>query len=453
MNFFSRKNKKKNKENNNSTDKPKLREFVYLDEISLISMLSSQSGFISEELVDTKINSLGSELNSTIGASAGVVKAEINPNINVNMSNSSQVLKKSTIQGLFKEFYEAESNSLILKSNIENNEDITINSKEDLSILKQKLIEQNILIDSELLKRGSLLELEVELETESIYQLYTIFNSFSDIFNEDIEILGVKDIDFLEKMDSIIKIIEKLLFGLIPIRGKVRNYAIVSIEGKKYILNKSNLKINSVDLTPLYVVGVTELSLFWKDIRRILYSKNNYYVFCRLTNNSIQESWTPIKLVNVIEEHLPDVAKQINTFGDNLSLENKKSKSENNKIKFNFKNVLLNFSKELAATYNIEYSEEISNKIEFLATNLQLNYESDEKRRDSFNLITELIINNSNIEKDYSVISNLRINALRNEGFNMFGKLEINNLEENIILKEQKNDNFFIDSEFIAIYW
>lgn len=40
---------------------------------------------------------------------------------------------------------------------------------------------------------------------------------------------------------------------------------------------------------PLYVVGVTEIGLFWKNVRRILFSRNRYLTLFRLGQDGLPQ--------------------------------------------------------------------------------------------------------------------------------------------------------------------
>ena len=73
-----------------------------------------------------------------------------------------------------------------------------------------------------------------------------------------------------------------------------------------------------VESCPLDIVAVAELSLFWKDIRRVLFSGSRYSLLCRIGRNGLHESWTPVKLVDVVREFVPELAEQIGAAGKDL---------------------------------------------------------------------------------------------------------------------------------------
>lgn len=69
-----------------------LREFVYLDEVSVYSLMASQVGLIVTELTETQATSLQSEVSSGVGMSAPL-KAEIGSKVQAGETRSSQVLR------------------------------------------------------------------------------------------------------------------------------------------------------------------------------------------------------------------------------------------------------------------------------------------------------------------------------------------------------------------------
>ena len=64
-------------------------------------------------------------------------------------------------------------------------------------------------------------------------------------------------------------------------------------------------------MRPLYVVGVAEAELFWRDLRRILFSSSDYRMLCRLGRTSAQRTWTPVKLTDVLEGVVPDLRRMV----------------------------------------------------------------------------------------------------------------------------------------------
>jgi hypothetical protein len=63
----------------------------------------------------------------------------------------------------------------------------------------------------------------------------------------------------------------------------------------------------------VFLVGVAQQGLFWKDVRRVLFSGSEYRVLARLNRSGLQEAWTPVKLVDVLSSVVPDFAEVMDT--------------------------------------------------------------------------------------------------------------------------------------------
>jgi hypothetical protein len=61
------------------------------------------------------------------------------------------------------------------------------------------------------------------------------------------------------------------------------------------------------------VVALAEAPLFWKDIRRVLFSGSRYSLLCRIGRDGLHDDWTPVKLVDVVRGFAPEVADQMAT--------------------------------------------------------------------------------------------------------------------------------------------
>ena len=69
---------------------------------------------------------------------------------------------------------------------------------------------------------------------------------------------------------------------------------------------------------PAFLVGVAQDDLFWKDIRRVLFSQARYTVFCRLASESLIESWSPVKMADVFSGTTADFDEMIRGLGGEL---------------------------------------------------------------------------------------------------------------------------------------
>src|SRR5207245_9779199 len=104
------------------SQKSQLREFVYLDDVSVYTLYASRMGAIATELTETQAASLRSELSGSAGINALVGKAEVGTRLQSEDTHGTQVLRKSIIQTTFKELYDLERASLAMRPSSENPE-------------------------------------------------------------------------------------------------------------------------------------------------------------------------------------------------------------------------------------------------------------------------------------------------------------------------------------------
>ena len=67
------------------------------------------------------------------------------------------------------------------------------------------------------------------------------------------------------------------------------------------------------DFRQVYITGVAQQGLFWKDMRQILFSESQYTVFCRLATPDLRAEWQPVKIVDLFEGIIPEFKEAIDT--------------------------------------------------------------------------------------------------------------------------------------------
>lgn len=300
-----------------------LREFVYLDEVSVYSILASRTGAIATEFSEEQESIRSSELGGSIGVGVAATSAGFDSKLQATQMQASQVLRKAIVQTSFKELYEMEHGSLGLTP-ISNSttSPLQISSMADLENGAQANGNPWI-IDPRNLRRGDLIEVEVELETDPIYRMVSIIATFQELIEDNEFLFGNAVSALLPQMRSIAQVLERLLVGLVPIRGRLIDYRWAKISGQEKLIHRRLLEQlpASVKLKPYpaIVVGVAQRDLFWKDIRRILFSKAHYTVFCRLAVGGLAETWHPVKLADVLAGITPEIDNSIKQFSDNAS--------------------------------------------------------------------------------------------------------------------------------------
>lgn len=422
--------------------KAKLREFVYLDEVSVYSLIASRLGPIATEFTKTETASL---------------KAEVGP-VAGSVDSGSQVLRKSIVQTTFKELYELELASFVIRSIPENLAPPRKDRFNDIMSISETLMEDGWIVDPEKLARGQLMELEVQLEADDIFRVSTVISSILEIIEQNPAMFGLGSDGKIALVKSVGHILEKLLVGLVPITGQATEYEIVCVEGKEWIINRKLLTaLPASELPPsrpLYVVGVAEQSLFWKDVRRILFSKARFRVLCRLAQNGIQDSWTPVKLAQVLDLVVPGLSTQIDMLGPQLLTSIVKATETNQAIdrKRLIHDALAGYAILLAKHYGHTISAEDLSDAGLPSEQQCHSFDSQKERREAFNEISKFVLQRFSIDREPMIVAEYRAVALMDAGLDLLGQ-PITFMASNDVTVATSSENRFLDSEFVAIYW
>ena len=163
-------------------DRGPLREFVYLDEVSLYSMLASRRRGIATEFTEMETASLNAEVGGSAGVAFGA-RASVESRVQSEQQRSSQVLRKAIIQSSFRELYQSEQEALALRL-LEDQQTPSLGTRTDIEGAFDSLLQGNWVIDPEEILRGELIEVEVELEAEPIFHMAVIITTISDLMEE-----------------------------------------------------------------------------------------------------------------------------------------------------------------------------------------------------------------------------------------------------------------------------
>ena len=302
-----------------STSSEPLREFVYLDEVSVYSLLASRKGGIPAEFTDSITASLNNEVGGSFNVGLGGLGSKLGAKSQSGQSQSSQVLRKAVIQTSFKELYAYEKDALSLRSP-------TVQFEGNIALFSD--IERNInslkkgkwIVDIEEIKRGDLLEAKVELETDPLFRMITAIRFLHELMGDRDDLFGGQPSRQVREAYSIAQVLDRLLDGLVPVRGRLTEYDGMKLRGKEILIQKSithqlGTEIEG-NLTPIYIAGVAQNSLFWKDIRQVLFSEAQHNVFCRLAKQGLLENWQPVKAADIFEGVIPEFKEATQKISD-----------------------------------------------------------------------------------------------------------------------------------------
>lgn len=276
--------------------RPPLREFVYLDDVSLRSLLASQTGELTEQVTNLLSQADEAELAGVIGASSPVVKAETSSRIQHTTTTEKQYSRKAVVQSLFKELRELDWIDVALSPQAGS---IGVESV-------PALLASDAVLATDHLRRGALVEFEVELIADPIFRFSTIASELAEMiqdFPEMIDEPGAR-----ESLAVVVpgnRLLKRFLVGLVPLRAEVLSHRVIEVDGVEYVVPAADAQSIGVESRPLTIVGVTEQASYWRDVRRVLFSRSRFTMLCRVARDGLWSSWEPIKLADVLKEVVP----------------------------------------------------------------------------------------------------------------------------------------------------
>lgn len=286
-----------------------LREFVYLDEVSVLSLLASRVGSVVLGRTDNNLRALKLQAAGKAKKKILVAEGEVSGAITGDFSQASSVERKAIIQASFKELVDLETSRLIIGALDLRQSPVPLHT---LRVQSGSLRKSGCMHSPEELKRGTLIELDIELDVEAVYRMNTVVSAMLGIVDGSPTLFDATTKAQFEQGRAVEGVLRGLLGGLVPIRARVPDCRVFPSEGKEMIIHRAGLTEDDwKDGAELVVVGVAEESLFWKDLRRVLYSGGRYKVLARVGKTGLQDSWTPIKLSQVLDSIAPELGEQI----------------------------------------------------------------------------------------------------------------------------------------------
>jgi hypothetical protein len=268
----------------------------------------------------------------------------------------------------------------------------------------------------------------------------------------------------IDELSSISGIVEELLVGLIPLRGRAVDYSVVVFDrpedGKLIVHNRllESLKDKSgFTMRPLFVVGVTEQTLFWKDIRRVLFAGQRFRVLCRVARDEVSNSWVPLKLQEVLGSMFPDLDKAIEKFnrGDLFRAEIDGAPGVDADQEHAARSALRAHALWMAESNGVGLSESVIAEIDAVAGEHLGSFETEEEKREAFRMIENYMTSRYDLEIDAEAAKDSRRRAREGVGAAQSMMLGYepesdSGLPDGPIVPD---DEYFLDSEFVAIYW
>jgi len=274
---------------------PSLREFVYLDEVSLRSLLASQQGALTESISILESRASEAELAASLGASTGLLNAEVSSRFQTSRSEEQQVSRKAIVQSLFKEFRELDHiDDVLLQLNTGTAPAANVSGGD--------------------LARGTLVEVRVELLADPIFRFSSVMDELLDISADYPDMMaGGATASVMGQMGPMNRILQRLMVGLVPIRATAVDLFVREEAGAQVVVRTD--QPTPQDL-PLEIVGVTDQRNYWQDVRRALFSGSQFTMLCRIAHGGVRDHWSAVKAADVLAEIVPAFPVMLEAVGD-----------------------------------------------------------------------------------------------------------------------------------------
>lgn len=437
---------------------PDLREFVYLDDVSVFSLIASQLGPVATEFTSTEAASLQGEISGTFGANIGIQKAEASSRLQTEQTQTSQVVRRSIIQNTFKELRDhVTSKELVLSVE---DPDLEISALALVQTVDQvQQVAPRAVLNAELLVRGRLIEVDVELEADPIFKVNAAVSAVIEIVRETPQLFGEDVMASMADARAMQKIIHRLLTGLVPIRGRLVDYCTVELGGDRRIVRQEVADALPASVgwkvSPLYLVGVASEALFWKDVRLVLFSKTKHRVMCRLAHDGVQNRWTASKLVEVLSSTFPQIGDQLDeaidaalaavdaTTGRTDALDVREAR---------IREALVEYGQAIAKAHGHEVTVADLADVGLPRFEDVKGFADLATRRLAFSSIAETVATRFGLSLDPSELSSLRSASLLKAGLDLTGQV-ISSASAAIAGSPGATEGMYLEAQFVAIYW
>lgn len=266
-----------------------VREFVYLDEISVRSLLASTGeGGIPTETVEQDVRTTRKKQGGSASVPAGPAKIGVKGEQEREVQTSVEEHRNYDLtQSKFTRLYNSDAvNTKLALSQVPNgaaNEVFSGLATDDL-------------------ERGDIIELRVDITANLLFRLYQMMDYFGDALEGELD----------QDMKENLRLIELSLGNSIPIVGTAIDYCIVETDGQKTIELVSTINEEEADrVYDLQIVTLLNIDDLWADPIYTLLNEDEFVIYCRVEDIDI-DAWHPLKVTRVIGSLSKHAADELN---------------------------------------------------------------------------------------------------------------------------------------------
>lgn len=286
------------------------REFIYLDEVSVVSLLAGLQGEIKDAVTDT----LSRTEDHSLGGSLGAAKAgaSVESRLGTSRTSTNEVVRRAVIQSTFRDLWRRDVGVLLHDiSGIKRKLRKPIHSYRGLENSLPRLKKAKMAVPLGDIHRGDIVEMDIKVEADQFFKMITVGTTFLDLMNGREDLFGVSAADVRE-VAPMIEVLKELLVGLVPMRGVATSHSVIEVAGEQVAI-ATELLGDDVQggARPLELVGFAEADSFWRDLRRTLFSGSTFTVYARAEGPTLTSPWSPIKIADLLESLSPDLRDEV----------------------------------------------------------------------------------------------------------------------------------------------
>jgi hypothetical protein len=241
------------------------------------------------------------------------------------------------------------------------------------------------------------------------------------------------------------------------VRGTVIDYKVVEVGGRELLIHQTLL--NQLTERPptraVQVVGVAEQRLFWKDLRRVLFDGSKFRVLARLGRDGLQQSWTPVKLVDVLRSVAPDFAMVMDSTSRTLaqSMSREQTAPLAASSSHPMRRALIEYASLLAQHTGVTVETGDLEPSGLLEARDGTSPAFTQDRRTLFEPITHWFEERAGAAIDRSVAADLRASAMQTAGVGPDALPTPSADPPALPADSAAETERFLDAEIVAIYW
>lgn len=427
-----------------------LREFVYLDEVSVISLIASRRGAVPAAVTRSESARETAEISSKLAASAAVAKGEFGSKLASESTGSVTTVAKSVVQTTFRDLRAIEEKELLLRVPLPS-QPPSVSADSDLLRLATTDDGAGWVLEAGQLKRGTPFEAEVELETDPLFRGSTVISEILSLMGDASEVVPDVPAREIAEMRQINDVLERLLAGLVPLRGRLVDYRLVDVRGRELIVHRRLLEGLDLESSDLSLVGVAARERFWKDLRLVVFSGARYTMFSRIGRPGVHRTWNPVKLAEPLREIAPHLADQLQQLGPQLQSAMRSKVPGDLPIDGRgdlMRRALIHYGQAGAALVGATFSAEDMESAGLLSQEQCARYTDVESQREAFGLVTAQLRDRFAAELSSEQAQQLRWAALRSAGL-----VERFDSDPPALGGPAQSDHRLVEVEPVAIYW